>query len=463
MSKGLAFLSLMLSLCLSVTAYSQTAKIAGKVTDAESQAPLPGVNVFIEGTTMGAATDADGDYFIINVPHGTYTIVATMMGYVTVNKTDVLVSVGRTIRVDFEMQPTVLMGEEVTIVAEREVVQMDISASHIVAEEDEIVQVPTVTDIQDFINLQVGVENQMIRGGGLDQTGVMIDGLLVVDNLENRPAMLVNLSSIAELNIIKGGFNAEYGNIRSGLINIVTKEGTRDYHGSLDLRISPAHLKHSGSSITSLNSYYLRPYFDPGVAFVGTQNGTWDEATQAQNLVWMGWNAYSEKVLSDDDPDNDMTPQEAQDWFRWLHAAEGSDKFGQEVNEYSHLPHWIGDVSFGGPVPLVGKYLGDLSFFASHRENWETFGLPTSRDYYRERSSQLKLTNRISPSVKVSMEAIYGVVNSVSDQVAWGKGLPLRGGDDIFSTRLATSWGNRAENNLFWFGSLLPFDVFSLQ
>ena len=84
-----------------------TGKISGKVTDASSGNPLSGVNVIIEGTSMGAATDMEGDYFIINVPPGTYTVEAMMIGYTALAKSGVGVSADRTITVDFNITQTV--------------------------------------------------------------------------------------------------------------------------------------------------------------------------------------------------------------------------------------------------------------------------------------------------------------------------------------------------------------------
>ena len=110
------------------------------------------------------------------------------------------------------------------------------------------------------------------------------------------------------MNIIKGGFNAEYGNVRSGLINVVTKEGDVRYGGSVDFRIRPAQLKHSGPSMFSPDNFYLRPYLDPAVMWEGTNSGGWDEETQRQYPGFEGWDALSSRLLADDNPSNDLTP-----------------------------------------------------------------------------------------------------------------------------------------------------------
>jgi len=243
-----------------------TGKIAGIITDASTGEPLPAVNVVIEGTTMGGATDAEGSYFIINIPPGTYSLQASMVGYTVESKTGIIVNVDHTTPINFDLRVTAIAGEEVTVTAEREIIPMDISASHIVADAEQIVEVPLITDITQYIHLQAGILSDEIRGGGLDQQQFMMDGLMVVDNLDNRPMMMVNLSAVKELNIIKGGFNAEYGNVRSGLINVVTREGSPSiYHGSFDFRISPPRIKHDGVKVTNPDCWYLRPYLDPDV------------------------------------------------------------------------------------------------------------------------------------------------------------------------------------------------------
>jgi len=289
MKKKLLFSLMLVCVVLFVyhgaTSAGITGKIAGVITDAATGEPLPAVNIVIEGTTLGGATDNEGHYFIINIPPGTYTLQASMVGYAVQSKTGVLVNVDHTTPLDFDLAVTAIAGEEVTVTAEREIVPMDISASQIVADAEQVVEVPLITNIEQYIHLQAGIQGDYIRGGGMDQTGFMVDGLMMVDNRENKPMMMVNLSAMKELSIIKGGFNAEYGNVRSGMVNVVTKEGSPSvYHGSLDYRYSPAHYKHKGPNLFSPENFYLKAYLDPAVCWVGTEYGTWDDYTKLQNL-----------------------------------------------------------------------------------------------------------------------------------------------------------------------------------
>ena len=73
-----------MTLFLAVPVAGQTGKITGKVLDQETGNPLPGVNVLLENTSMGAATDPDGDFVILDIPPGLYTVKLSFIGYATV-------------------------------------------------------------------------------------------------------------------------------------------------------------------------------------------------------------------------------------------------------------------------------------------------------------------------------------------------------------------------------------------
>ncbi|MBN1997425.1 carboxypeptidase-like regulatory domain-containing protein [candidate division KSB1 bacterium] len=443
---------LLFLLCLVPCVYSGiTGKITGKVTVAETDEALPGANVVLVGTNLGAAADVEGDFFIISIPPGTYTLSVSMLGYKIVNKTGILVSADHTATVNFSLTPTLIEGEAVTVVAERDVIKMDMSASQASLGASDIAEVPKVTSIDEVITMQAGVDvdptvrGQMtIRGGGRGENGFMVDGLMMVDNRNNRPMMMVNLSAVKEINIIKGGFNAEYGNIRSGLINVVTKEGGKNvYSGSIDFRITPAYQKHRGLSVFDPDNYFLRPYTDPQVCWEGTK--AWDEETQDRYPTFSGWNNVY-RSLSRKYPG--VTPEDAQKLFLWQHRVEGIqdlkfDSLGvntREAGQYANLPDWNVDVGFGGPVPFISQKLGDLRFFANHRTNKEMFGLPTSRDYFSEQNSQFKLTTNITPSLKVMAEGIYGEIKTLSNNPR-GSGMDafMTSGMDILYSAITTS------------------------
>jgi len=475
-----------LLLCHAMLMAGTTGKISGRITDAASGDPLPGANVVIQGTTLGAATDAAGDYFIINVPPGTYSVEVTMIGYQGVTKTGAIVRIDLTTPLDYQITSTVLVGESVEVTAEREIIQMDQSASVVNASVAEIEATPLVNDIEQYISLQAGIEGDVIRGGGLDQTGFMLDGLMMVDNRANQPMMAVNLSSVQEISIIMGGFNAEYGNVRSGLINVTTKEGDPNaYHGSVDFRYTPPYLKHGGVSLFDPENWYLKRFLDPAVAFVGTENGTWDDATKAQYPFFSGWNKVASDLNEGLTPDDGLyiTPQEAQQIFLWEHRVQNAEEYVKDNPEllnllqereghYADKPDMIADVSLGGPVPVLNRYLGDLSFFVSHRTNREQFGMTTSRDFYREQNTQIKLTSRITSGMKLHLEGSTGIIESVNRVPQGSNSIDnnyVRGGDGIFDSQLGGysggNWGNyysygqHHSGNLYWPEAHTRFDI----
>lgn len=382
-----------------------TGKIAGVITDSENGQPLPGANVVIEGTMMGAAADLKGYYVILNVPPGTYTLKATMMGYANLTAANVRVSIDLTTAVDFKMKLQAIMGEEVLVVAERPVVQKDISASQANLNAKEIQSLPVVS-VASVVALEAGVQGLSIRGGGADQTAFMVNGFTLRDERNNQPYTAISYTSIDEIQIQTGGFNAEYGNMRAGLIHVVTKEGKKDqYHFGLLTRYSPPAKKHFGHSPSSWDSYWIRPYVDNAVCWTGTKNGAWDDYMQKQYVEFEGWNAVSAKTLKDDNPDNDLTPSAAQQVFLWEHRRK------LDISK----PDYNVDMSFGGPVPFISEHLGNLRFFASYRDARDMYIVPLSRDAYRDYNGQLKITSDIGPGMKLMIDGLIGRQSGTND------------------------------------------------
>ncbi len=157
-----------------------TGKIAGVVTDADFGSGLPGVNVFIEGTTQGTATNVEGAYSIIGVPPGTYTVVASYIGFATQKTENVVVNAGLTVEVDFELREEVFEGEEIVVVAERPLVQKDLTATTAIVSGDEIRSLP-VENFGQVLGLQAGVVDGHFRGGRIGEVGYWVDGMPVTD------------------------------------------------------------------------------------------------------------------------------------------------------------------------------------------------------------------------------------------------------------------------------------------
>lgn len=210
-------------------------KIAGRIVSASTGDPLPGATIAIEGTTLGTAADNDGYFVILNVKPGSYTLVASMLGFARIRIEDVEVSTDRTTRVDVELQETVIEGEEVVVVARRPLIEQDrtTSASYISAESIE--NLP-VQEIQDLLQLQPGVAYDAagrlhLRGGRHGEVAYMIDGIPVTDQFGGGSKIEIENSWVQELQVISGTFNAEYGQAQSGIVNVVSKEGASTLEG----------------------------------------------------------------------------------------------------------------------------------------------------------------------------------------------------------------------------------------
>ena len=239
-----------------------TGKITGRIIDKDTGDALPMVNVVVLETTMGAVSDLEGYFTILQIPPGTYSVKATMMGFEKLTMTNVKVSVDLTTTLNFKLRPTVMdLGTEVTVVADRPIVQKDVTSSSHHLSADVIKNMPTMTSVRDLMAAQPGVVGEgihiNIRGGRTGEVRTIVDGMGVsdplyrqatrttqeqvaqftsnpVDELSGRTGgVAVPMNAIAQVEVITGGFNAEYGQAMSGIVNIVTKEGGPRISGRL--------------------------------------------------------------------------------------------------------------------------------------------------------------------------------------------------------------------------------------
>ncbi len=212
-------------------ASGQSGKIAGTVVDAATGETLPGVNVLIEGTTQGTATNLDGQFVIIGVRPGSYTVLASFIGYSTQRREGVRVSTDLTTTIDFSLAEEVFEGEEIVVTAEAEKVQKDLTSSEARVSAETIDKLP-VTELSQVLDVQAGITTRdggvHIRGGRSSEVLIMVDGVPVTDTYDGSASIELENAGIEELQVISGTFNAEYGNAMSGVINVVSKEGRGD-------------------------------------------------------------------------------------------------------------------------------------------------------------------------------------------------------------------------------------------
>jgi len=211
-----------------------TGKISGRITDKETGGPLIGVNVILEGTVHGAASDYDGYYSILNIIPGEYSLKATMIGYQSVIQTNVRVMVDLTTPINFEMGTETLAGQEVIVIAQMPTVKKDVTSTSFRINADQIEQLQ-VQNLSEIINLQAGVVDGHFRGGRAGEVMYIVDGVPMNDAYSGDNLFDVESDMIQEVEVISGTFNAEYGQAMSGIVNIVTKEGQKYYSGKVSL------------------------------------------------------------------------------------------------------------------------------------------------------------------------------------------------------------------------------------
>ncbi len=252
-------------LCLSASALwaGNTGKIAGRVVDKSTGEALIGANVVVEGTTLGAATDENGKYFILQVPPGTYRVTARYIGYHPMTVTNVVVQVDLTTRVNFELESKAIEFPTLTVVAEKPLVQPDVTSTRRTISKKEIIETPGFETTTDLFNLQGGVvvdaapqaivfqdgtqlqirdesvKNIHIRGGRGGEILYVVDGVPVTHPIYGgRDVLDLNVVDIEQMELLTGVFNAEYGQAQSGVVNITTRAGTDFFEGGIEYKTS---------------------------------------------------------------------------------------------------------------------------------------------------------------------------------------------------------------------------------
>ncbi len=220
--------------------FSQSANVGilkGHITDRLTKEGLPSVNILVKGTYYGAATDVDGNFVIQKINPGVYVVGIRLLGYKEVQYPAVHINEGETTTLDIQMEETSLsLGQEVVVIGEKPLFNIEETSSKRTSNSADLMAA-AVQNVQDVVAMQVGVvksDDQIhIRGGRSYETAYIIDGISVQDPLAGT-GFGVNLppGAIQEAEVITGGYNAEYGQATSGVVNLTTKEGRDSYSGT---------------------------------------------------------------------------------------------------------------------------------------------------------------------------------------------------------------------------------------
>jgi hypothetical protein len=427
-----ASLAITLLLLVAFVAYAGNGKIAGTVRDAANQNPIPGANVTVQGTTLGASADAEGRYFVLNVPPGMYDVVASTVGYARAVVRGIAVSSDKTTTVDFELREAAVGLEEVVIAAEAPLVDRTRIATKTTLSRDEVSSLP-VTTIFDVINTAASSYNGFVRGGRYVETKTLIDGVDVsdaysaidaeargIENVhvtysgvvrqydKNNVQAGISSSAIEEASLNTGAVGAEYTSATAGLINISLKEGRGPLTGKLFVR----------SSVTGLN--HVGP------------------------AVYLDQNRYI--------AERDAAPATTKPKYTWTPA-----KLGDDVYAYDASGPGSKKPTSDAELSLSGGITPDLGLFFSGRV-YNTYGTFPG-EFYREADLNLKSTYQISPSIKTTL---FGLIRDRGKLFGWKN----RSFNDVYRYLLEgvpMNDGTSITGSLKWTHLLSPSTFYEIQ
>jgi hypothetical protein len=234
------------SLFFETTAQGISGSISGKVFDASTKQPITGVNIFLVGTTIGAASDSDGNYKIENIPVGNYQLRATSIGYDVITKTDVIVNSARPAMIDFQLKESVIELDNVVVTSA--FFQNSPTEANSVRNfsYEEIRRAPGgFEDVVRALSILPGVaqadagrNDLIVRGGAPSENLFIVDGFPVSNinhfgsqGASGGPLSYINLDFVRETSFSTGGFSALYGDKLSSVLTIDLREGRKDKIG----------------------------------------------------------------------------------------------------------------------------------------------------------------------------------------------------------------------------------------
>lgn len=392
------------------SALAQTGNLSGRVRDAASGDDLPGVNIILKGTYYGAATDINGKFKITGISPGSYTVEISLIGFKTTQYTGFSIEAGKTVELNVKLEETVLtLEQDVVVIGEKPLIDVEETQSkRTISRED--LEVAIVENIADVVSQQAGViksDNAIhIRGGRSYENAFLLDGVSIQDPLAGTGfGLQLSASAIEEVEVITGGFNAEFGQATSGIVNVRTREGGSKFSGSFSYKsdnfgdISSNHIFNleiiegnlSGPEpLTSLILPALGLDIPGEISFFGSfYMGLSDGITQGYNK------STADQLFSSTFFGTRFAPRAENSWF-WLgkltYKATPTLKFtysfNQSVNINQNSQSLQSNLEYVEPSPgyqYVFQNILDNANTFTHNNKYQTFSIThtlNSKTYY---------------------------------------------------------------------------------
>ncbi|MCS6988033.1 MAG: TonB-dependent receptor [Chloroherpetonaceae bacterium] len=284
----------------SLVVAQSTGSIRGKIIDEKTSEPLAGVVIRLEKTPYGAISDANGNYFIANVPEGRYAVKISLIGYEEL-QLECEVAKGKTLALNFQLREKAIQTEEVQVVADatRQAQEDARTSVYKITPRQSKILAGGLEDIMRSLQAIPGVLAQndfssqlFIRGSGPDQNLMVLDDIEVFNpyRLYGTVSMF-NPETVADVNLITGGFPAKYGDRLSAVLDVSNRNGSRDvaFQTQLDMNITDANVIVEGKSPFRLNGSWIlsarRTYYDLIVGPILRKTGRVDNNTAFPNFT----------------------------------------------------------------------------------------------------------------------------------------------------------------------------------
>ena len=220
-----------------------TGKISGVITAEATNEPLANVTVTIVGTSSTATTNDAGYYVMTNIPPRGYDVKVELTGYGSETVEGARVLTGLTTTLNFALKTAeVVTLEGITVTATKPLIKRDVTQTTRIIEAEDIAAMPRDT-VNGILETQAGVSvlnstgSLHIRGGRSMEVKYLIDGIPVNDPIGRGLGVHISTNAIEQIEVITGGFNAEYGDAQSGVINLITKAGSQKFSGRVRYRV----------------------------------------------------------------------------------------------------------------------------------------------------------------------------------------------------------------------------------
>jgi hypothetical protein len=223
------------------TAQEQTGRAEGTVRDQQSGV-LAGATVQARNLNVGSVTevttDQSGAFRFVALGPGMYDVTASLSGFRPMRFVGVEILLGQVKRLDFALAVGGLQ-EQVSVTAESPLVDVKRSARAVSLRQEQLTYLPRGLDFTSVVPLVSGANNEQklgglsIDGSSAAENRFFIDGIDTTNAMVGLPGQQLNVDNVEELQIKSSGYSAEYGGSTGGVINVLTKSGTNDWHGDL--------------------------------------------------------------------------------------------------------------------------------------------------------------------------------------------------------------------------------------